>query len=301
MTELWKANTRLPPSPWESRRKREIPTFPQLRRQVVLLERKRTQKTKKPKAVYTKVLTPPRFQRALCARLPAAGASSVDAAILAAYSGTHFFSGEPGLLERLFHLAENETTVRRELLAGLTTFMTMGYVCVVNPRILAEAGMPVEGVLFATCISAALATLVMGLWANYPIALAPGMSLNAYFTYSIVAARHHAALHNSDFVLRRERVRGRAWPSTARRFEGSSRSTSPTCCCSPTPTRRRSTCSARQDAEPELLRARPVHSRAVLTRPTQYRPQGGELPDQHRSSPTLRTSAPRPSSTSSTR
>jgi AGZA family xanthine/uracil permease-like MFS transporter len=93
------------------------------------------------------------------------------------------------LLERIFHLRENQTTVRRELLAGLTTFMTMAYVVVVNPRILSEAGMPVEGVLFATCISAAIATLVMGLWANYPIALAPGMSLNAYFTYSIVIGR----------------------------------------------------------------------------------------------------------------
>ena len=93
------------------------------------------------------------------------------------------------MLERVFHLTENKTTVRRELLAGLTTFMTMAYVVVVNPRILTEGGMPVEGVLFATCISAALATLVMGLWANYPIALAPGMSLNAYFTYSIVIGR----------------------------------------------------------------------------------------------------------------
>src|SRR5271168_1366632 len=93
------------------------------------------------------------------------------------------------LLERMFHLEENQTTVRRELLAGLTTFTTMAYVVVVNPRILSEAGMPVEGVLFATCISAALATLVMGIWANYPIALAPGMSLNAYFTYSIVIGR----------------------------------------------------------------------------------------------------------------
>ena len=93
------------------------------------------------------------------------------------------------MLERIFHLAENKTTVRRELLGGLTTFMAMAYVVVVNPRILGEAGMPVEGVLFATCISAALATLVMGLWANYPIALAPGMSLNAYFTYSIVLGR----------------------------------------------------------------------------------------------------------------
>ncbi len=93
------------------------------------------------------------------------------------------------LLERIFHLSENQTTIRRELLAGVTTFLTMAYIVVVNPRILSEAGMPVEGVLFATCISAAVATLVMGFWANYPIALAPGMSLNAYFTYSIVIAR----------------------------------------------------------------------------------------------------------------
>jgi adenine/guanine/hypoxanthine permease len=67
--------------------------------------------------------------------------------------------------------------------------MTMAYVVVVNPQILSQAGMPFDGVLFATCISAALATLVMGIWANYPIALAPGMSLNAYFTYSIVIGR----------------------------------------------------------------------------------------------------------------
>ncbi|HUA01192.1 MAG TPA: NCS2 family permease [Candidatus Aquilonibacter sp.] len=93
------------------------------------------------------------------------------------------------MLERIFHLHENKTSVRQELLAGLTTFMTMAYVVVVNPRILSQAGMPVEGVLFATCASAAIATLVMGLWANYPIALAPGMSLNAYFTYSIVIQR----------------------------------------------------------------------------------------------------------------
>jgi AGZA family xanthine/uracil permease-like MFS transporter len=93
------------------------------------------------------------------------------------------------LLERLFRLQQNQTTVRRELFAGLTTFMAMAYVVVVNPRILAEGGMPADGVLFATCLSAALATLLMGLWANYPIALAPGMSLNAYFTYSVVIGR----------------------------------------------------------------------------------------------------------------
>ncbi len=93
-------------------------------------------------------------------------------------------------IERYFKLAENQTTVRRELLGGLTTFLTMAYIVVVNPQILAQAGMPPEGVLFATCISAAAATLVMGLYANYPIALAPGMSLNAYFTYSVSLGMH---------------------------------------------------------------------------------------------------------------
>jgi len=90
------------------------------------------------------------------------------------------------MIERLFKLSENSTTVRREVLGGLTTFMTMAYIIAVNPTILHETGMPLEGVLFATCMSAAAATLVMGLYANYPIALAPGMALNAYFTYSVV-------------------------------------------------------------------------------------------------------------------
>ena len=94
------------------------------------------------------------------------------------------------MLERYFHLAENQTTVRREFLGGLTTFITMAYIVVVNPQILAQAGMPVDGVLFATCVSAAAATLVMGLYANYPIALAPGMSLNAYFTYVVCLGMH---------------------------------------------------------------------------------------------------------------
>jgi adenine/guanine/hypoxanthine permease len=99
------------------------------------------------------------------------------------------FPGHINLLERLFHLRENNTNIRIELLAGLTTFMTMAYVVVVNPQILGQAGMPVDGVLFATCLASAVSTLIMGLWANYPIALAPGMSLNAYFTYSIVIGR----------------------------------------------------------------------------------------------------------------
>jgi len=93
-------------------------------------------------------------------------------------------------LERYFRLSVNHSTLRQELLAGLTTFMTMAYIVVVNPQILSQAGMPAEGVVFATCISAAIATLVMGLYANYPIALAPGMSLNAYFTYSVCLGMH---------------------------------------------------------------------------------------------------------------
>ena len=87
------------------------------------------------------------------------------------------------MIERYFRLKENQTTVRNEFLGGLTTFITMAYIVVVNPQILSKAGVPIDGVVFATCISAAAATLVMGLYANYPIALAPGMSLNAYFTY----------------------------------------------------------------------------------------------------------------------
>ncbi len=94
------------------------------------------------------------------------------------------------LIERYFRLQENQTTVRRELMGGLTTFLTMAYIVVVNPQILSQAGIPAEGVVFATCIASAAATLVMGLYANYPIALAPGMSLNAYFTYSVCLGMH---------------------------------------------------------------------------------------------------------------
>ena len=94
------------------------------------------------------------------------------------------------MLERYFRLSENQSSVRQELLGGLTTFLTMAYIVVVNPQILSQAGIPVEGVVFATCIASAAATLVMGLYANYPIALAPGMSLNAYFTYSVCLGMH---------------------------------------------------------------------------------------------------------------
>ncbi len=94
------------------------------------------------------------------------------------------------MIDRYFKLSENRTSLKQEFLGGLTTFVTMAYIVVVNPQILAQAGMPPQGVVFATCASAALATLVMGLYANYPIALAPGMSLNAYFTYSVCLAMH---------------------------------------------------------------------------------------------------------------
>lgn len=90
------------------------------------------------------------------------------------------------VLNRLFALDANRTSVRGELLAGLTTFLAMAYITVVNPAILAEAGMDFGAVFVATCIAAAFGTAVMGLYANYPVALAPGMGQNAFFTYGIV-------------------------------------------------------------------------------------------------------------------
>jgi len=89
-------------------------------------------------------------------------------------------------LERIFQLSANGTTARRELMAGLTTFLAMAYITVVNPSILSEAGMDFGAVFVATCLAAALGTLVMGLYANYPVGQAPGMGQNAFFTYSIV-------------------------------------------------------------------------------------------------------------------
>lgn len=91
-----------------------------------------------------------------------------------------------GLLERMFKLTEHNTTVRTEVVAGLTTFLTMAYIIFVNPSILGDAGMPKGAVFVATCLIAALGTLIMGLYANYPIAMAPGMGLNAYFAYVVV-------------------------------------------------------------------------------------------------------------------
>jgi adenine/guanine/hypoxanthine permease len=92
----------------------------------------------------------------------------------------------PGMLDRYFGLAAQGTTLRTEIIAGLTTFLTMAYIVVVNPVILGEAGMPVAGVAAATCLAAGFGSILMGLISNYPIALAPGMGLTAYFTYTVV-------------------------------------------------------------------------------------------------------------------
>jgi AGZA family xanthine/uracil permease-like MFS transporter len=91
-----------------------------------------------------------------------------------------------GFLERTFHLTESKADVRTEFLAGITTFVTLAYILFVNPNILKDAGMPPEATFAATCIASAFGTLVMGLYANYPIAVAPGMGLNAFFTYTVV-------------------------------------------------------------------------------------------------------------------
>ncbi len=91
-----------------------------------------------------------------------------------------------GFLERQFKLSEHKTDVKTEILAGITTFMTMAYILVVNPNMLAETGMDWGGVFTATALSAVIATLIMAFFANYPFALAPGMGLNAFFTYSVV-------------------------------------------------------------------------------------------------------------------
>src|SRR6478735_5398609 len=91
-----------------------------------------------------------------------------------------------GLLERRFELSARGTDLRTEALAGVTTFLTMAYIVLVNPAILGQAGMPVAAVAAATCFAAAFASILMGMVANVPLALAPGMGLNAYFSFTVV-------------------------------------------------------------------------------------------------------------------
>ncbi|KAB2331532.1 NCS2 family permease [Cytobacillus depressus] len=90
------------------------------------------------------------------------------------------------LLERMFKLTERKTNVRTEILAGITSFLTMSYIIFVNPAILADAGIPKEAALAATIYASVFCTILMALWANYPVAVAPGMGLNAFFAYTVV-------------------------------------------------------------------------------------------------------------------
>lgn len=91
-----------------------------------------------------------------------------------------------GTLDRLFKLKEHNTTVKTEILAGFTTFMTMAYIIIVNPSILSATGMDMPALLTATCLASGLTTILMAFLANYPFALAPGMGLNAFFAYTVV-------------------------------------------------------------------------------------------------------------------
>ena len=90
------------------------------------------------------------------------------------------------MLERVFKLRENGTDVKTEVIAGITTFMTMAYILAVNPSIMSAAGMDSGAVFTATALAALLGTVLMAVFANYPFALAPGMGLNAYFAYTVV-------------------------------------------------------------------------------------------------------------------
>ena len=89
-------------------------------------------------------------------------------------------------MERYFGLSDKGTTVRTEVIAGITTFLTMAYIIFVNPDILSTTGMDRDAVFVATCLAAALGSLIMGLWANWPIGMAPGMGLNAFFAFTVV-------------------------------------------------------------------------------------------------------------------
>ena len=88
-------------------------------------------------------------------------------------------------MEKLFKLKENNTNVKTEVLAGITTFMTMAYILAVNPSLLSASGMDATAVLIATCLASCIGTILMAVLANYPFALAPGMGLNAYFAYTV--------------------------------------------------------------------------------------------------------------------
>jgi len=96
------------------------------------------------------------------------------------------------LLERIFKLSAHKTNIKTELMAGLTTFVTMSYIMFLNPNIMSKTGMPFDGLFLATCLGAAIATILMGLYANWPVGLAPGMGLNAFFTFTVVLQMNYS-------------------------------------------------------------------------------------------------------------
>lgn len=93
-----------------------------------------------------------------------------------------------GFLERCFKLSSHKTTVKIEVMAGFTTFVTMSYIMFLNPIIMSKSGMPFDGLFLATCLGAAIASILMGMYANWPVGLAPGMGLNAFFTFTVVGS-----------------------------------------------------------------------------------------------------------------
>lgn len=101
-------------------------------------------------------------------------------------------NAQTGFLERTFKLNEHKTNAKTEIIAGITTFMTMGYILAVNPDLLSAAGMDPGGVFTATALSAVIATIIMAFAANYPFVLAPGMGLNAFFAFSVVLGMGHS-------------------------------------------------------------------------------------------------------------
>ena len=118
------------------------------------------------------------------------------------------------MLERLFHLNDNRTTIRTELLAGVTTFLAMAYIIFVQPAVLSAAGMDFGAVMVATCLASALATILMGLLANYPIAVAPAMGHNFFFAFTVCVAMKvpwrialgAVAIAGTLFILTRRRA-----------------------------------------------------------------------------------------------
>ena len=112
-------------------------------------------------------------------------------------------------LDAFFKFKENNTDVKTEIIAGITIFLAMAYILIVNPAMLSETGMDIQGVFIATALSAAIATILMGYIANYPYALAAGMGLNAFFTYTVDTTvdilSHTYQMHSTSNNIKREK------------------------------------------------------------------------------------------------